>query len=216
MQPADTLHSVIMAPRAIIQMLYKRIEHEKVKSITGKYFIQESKVRAIFTPAIVDRAVTELMCGAPERLGLAKKIKEEATIVFAILISMGKEDHIVNFRNHDYLDHRLPISETLANEIVPEFGVSFAREFQWQFLPYVFKQDMSDYHLEVCETSRIFPFIEPVEKVADGGFGEVTKLTIPTALQHFFNSEVRRFAWIFLSMTRRLLIYSLSRKKPYR
>ena len=182
-----------MPSRATIDALYNRIEQDKVESVSGKYFIQESNLREIFTPAIIDRAVAELICDAPERLGLSKKIQQDGTIVFAILVSMGKADYIVSFRNHECLDRRLPISEELAKEVVPAFGVSFAREFQWQFLPYVFEQDMRDYHREVSEVGRIFPFVDPVEKIADGGFGEVTKSTIPTPLQYFFNSKVRRF-----------------------
>lgn len=193
MQATDIAESVAMPSRATIDALYNRIEQEKVKSVSGKYFIQESKLREFFTAAIIDRAVAELICDAPERLSLSKKIQQDGTIVFAILVSMGKADYIVCFRNHECLDRRLPISEELAKEVVPAFGVSFAREFQWQFLPYVFEQDMHDYHREVSEVGRIFPFVDLVEKIADGGFGEVTKSTIPTPLQHFFNSKVCRF-----------------------
>ena len=185
-----------MASRAIIDGLYNQIELGKVKSTSGKYFIQESRVREIMTPSVINRAVTELACTPPERLGLARKIQHDATVVFAILISMGKADYIVNFRNHECLDHRLPISEVLANEIVPEFGSSFTREFQWQFLPYVFELDMRDYHRDICEVGRIIPFVDPVETIAEGGFGEVTRVSIPTALQHFFDSKVRMIKYM--------------------
>src|ERR1700729_1900037 len=105
-KPRDNAESVEMAWRTTIDTLYNRIEHEKVKSVSGKYFIQEHKVREIFTPAIINLAVAELICDAPERLGLAKKIQQDGTIVFAILVSMGKADHIVSFRNHECLDRR--------------------------------------------------------------------------------------------------------------
>ncbi len=178
-----------MASRTIIEGLYSQIESHRVRSVSGKFFIQQSKVREIFTPVIA-RAVDELICDAHERVGLAKKIKQEGTTTFAILVWMRRADSIVRFRNHECLDDKLPLHEERACEIAPEFGLSFAREYQWQFLPYFFKRDMCDYHREINEVGMIFPFVK-VEHIAEGGFGEVSKLMISTSLQEFFHSTVR-------------------------
>ncbi|OCK76317.1 kinase-like protein [Lepidopterella palustris CBS 459.81] len=177
-----------MALKPTINGLYSQIEHTRVRSVSGKYFIRPSKVRDIFTPAKIELAVTELICDAYERVGLAKKIQQEGTLVFAILVWMRWADYIVIFRNHDCLDNKLPIPEARAQEIAPEFGLSFAQEYQWQFLPYVFRQDMSDHHCQIDDLGMIFPFVGEPEHIADGGYGEVSKLTILTSLQEFFMS----------------------------
>lgn len=180
-----------MASKASIEGLYDEIARNRVRSESGRYFIQPSKVREIFTPAKIDHAVAKHIRDAHERVGLAKKIQQEGTILFAILVWMKEVDSIVSFRNHECFDDKLPVDEARALEIVPTFGRAFAREYQWQFLPYLFKRDMCDYHRRIDQVGMIFPFIGNVEPVAEGGFGTISKLTIPTSLQEFFHSEVR-------------------------
>jgi hypothetical protein len=75
-----------MASRETIKRLYRQIERDRVKSVSGQYFIQQSKVREIFTPAKIGLAVAELTCNAHERVGLVKKIQQDGTITFTILI----------------------------------------------------------------------------------------------------------------------------------
>jgi hypothetical protein len=179
-----------MASRPTLDRLYSLIENSRERSISGKYFIRPSKVREIFKLARINSAVAELGCDAHERIGLAKKIQQEGMLVFAILVWMGRGDHIVKFRNHDCLDNKLPISEARARVIVPEFGLSFAQDFQWQFLPYFFRQDMSDHHCQIDDLGMIFPFIEETDPT-DGGHGQVSKVTIPTSLQELCPSSVR-------------------------
>jgi hypothetical protein len=180
-----------MTSTTTINGLYSLIEEKRMESVSGKYFITRAKVQEIFTAVKIDLAVGELDCDAPERLGLTNKIKEEGRVVFAILVWMRRADHIVGFRNHECLDSRLPLSENLARRIAPEFGASFAREYQWQFLPYVFDKDMRDYHRVIHESDRILPFIGKIEHIGEGGFGQVSKLTIPTSLQDLIDSKVR-------------------------
>jgi hypothetical protein len=180
-----------MASRASIEGLYEEITRNRVRSESGRYFIQPSKVRGIFTLAKIDHVVAEHIRDAHERVGLAEKIWKEGTILFAILVWMKEADSIVRFRNHECLDDKLPVDEARALEIVPTFGRAFAREYQWQFLPYLFKRDMCNYHRRIDQVGVIFPFVGNVEPVAEGGFGTVSKLTIPTSLQEFFYSEVR-------------------------
>jgi hypothetical protein len=181
-----------MASRETIKGLYRQIERDRVRSVSGQYFIQQSKVREIFTPAKIGLAVAELTYDTHERVGLVKKIQQDGTITFAILVWMGKADSIANFRNHGCLDRQLLLlSETRVQEIALEFGLSFAREYRWQFLPYFFEQDMRDHHRIIKNVGIIFPFVGEIEHIAKGRFGQVSKLTIPTSLQKFIHSTVR-------------------------
>lgn len=174
-----------MAAKPTIERLYGQIERAKERSISGKYFIRPTRVRDILTPAAIELAVAEVNCDPHDRIGLGKKIELEGIFVFATLICMRRVDHIVAFRNHDCL--KLPVSEAKAELIAHEFGLSFAREYQWQFVPYYFKRDMNDHHYEIDELGMILPFVEEVDRV-DGGHGAVSKVTVPTSLQEFFSS----------------------------
>jgi hypothetical protein len=105
---------------------------------------------------------------------------------------MGKADSIANFRNHGCLDRQLLLlSEARAQEIALKFGLSFAREYRWQFLPYFFEQDMRDHHRIIKNVGMIFPFVGEIEHIAKRGFGQVSKLTISTSLQKFIHNTVR-------------------------
>lgn len=179
-----------MASERAIQILYEEIARYRVKAVSGTYFIHKSKLRDILSASRIKDAVDELECGVSDRIGLATKIYSEGIITFAILIWMQRADAITVFRNHEFLDSRLPIHETHAREIAPEFGTSFATEYQWQFLPYVFRKDMCDHHREIRETNVIFPFLDSVEMIGEGSFGEVSKVQIPTSLQEFLPGTV--------------------------
>jgi hypothetical protein len=176
-----------MAARPTVEWLHGQIERAKERSICGRYFIRPCRVWDIFTPAAIELAVAEVHCDAYDKIGLAKKIELEGILVFAVLVCMRREDHIVAFRNHDCLT--LPIPEAKALLIAPELGLPFAREYQWQFIPYVFKRDMSEHHYEIDELGIILPFIEEKNR-GNGGYGEVSEVTIPASLQEFFSSTV--------------------------
>jgi hypothetical protein len=178
-----------MAPRQNIERLFSQLELEMTKSVSGRYFIVRSKVEEIFTRSEIDLAVRELDCEAHERPGLVKKILEQGRIVFAILIRMKEPGYIVRFCKRDCLDSKLPLVENQAQAILPERGRSFALEYQWQFIPYFFKQDMCDNHYEIDAVEMIFPFISE-DPISEGGFGQVSRVEIPGSSQALFPNKV--------------------------
>lgn len=162
-----------------------------ILSESGHYFLPESNLKLIFTPENIEKAVEELDCAVLDRVGLAKKIHEKGTRVFAILIKNGLQDAIILFRNREILDSRLPFSEEIAKELTNDFGIALAREHQWQFLPYKFRRDMRDSCIEISDSGRILPFVGKSEIVADGGFGDVSRVNISPSQQEFSHTEVR-------------------------
>ncbi|KAF2133871.1 kinase-like protein [Dothidotthia symphoricarpi CBS 119687] len=185
------------------ELLYQQLEESRVKSTSGVYFILPLKLRDILTPAQVDLAVQEINCEAHERIGLSRKLVEDGLVTFAILIWMRRTSAIVRFRDFECLDRKLPLDETKAREIAPEFGISFAREVQWQFLPYFFQSDMCDYHRHIHDAGMVFPFVGQVEDIGEGGFGKVTKLEIPASLQGFYRETVGTVAVVRKSVVYR-------------
>lgn len=183
-------HSEAMSERPTIEGLYAQLQNAKEKATCGRYFIRPSRVESIFTTVAIESAVSEISCDANDRINLASKIANEGKFVFATLINMRMEDHVVAFRNHDCL--RLPLHKSQAQRIGPNIGLAFAQEHQWQFIPYRFKRDMSDHHYEINETAKILPFLHE-ESRGDGGHGEVFKVELPASLQEFFHTTVGLF-----------------------
>ena len=159
-----------------------------VQSLSQHYFLPNTSLDRILTLSTVEGLVEELDCTADERIALSGQVYHEGRRIFAMLILMGEEASIVAFRNHNALDHRLPLGEAYAKEITPDFGISLAREFQWKILPFHFTADMWQHHWEV-EKERILPFVES-EDIAAGGFGDIYKVTIWPSQQDFFPKEV--------------------------
>ena len=177
-----------MASKETIKALRSQIEDNRVKSVSGQWFIPQSKVREIFSYDKIDLSVAELTTSVHDRLRLAESIQQGGTITFAILVWMREEDSIVSFRNHECLDNQLPLNETRAQEISPEFGLTFAREYQWQFQPYYFTEGMYNHH-RVITDGIIFPFVGE-EHIAEGGFGKISELSIPDSMQEFPGTTV--------------------------
>ena len=165
-----------------------QMRNSMVKSISEHHFLPDASLSAILTLCAIENIVEELAYPADERIALSEKIFCEGRKVFAILLLMGEEASIVTFRNHNAFDHRLPFDENYAKEIAPDFGVPLAREFQWKVLPFHFKADMWQHHLEI-EKARVLPFVESKD-VATGGFGDIYKVTIYPSQQDFFPREV--------------------------
>jgi hypothetical protein len=177
-----------MSQTSITEELYARLEKARIKSESTKYFIPPDSVKEILTRPNIERCVAENIPIANERIGLSEKIEEDGVTVFAILLWMRRVSSIIRFRSHDCLDNRLPLDEGRAVEVVPGFGLTFAQEIQWQFLPYRFKKDMCNYH-QTLQTCRILPFVQRND-VKEGHFGEVCRVQVVTGLQEFIESKV--------------------------
>ena len=173
-----------------IAYLKQQLENKLILSETGRYFLPTYCLSLIFSPQEITKAINELSCQAYERIGLSEKIHQEGLRVFAILIKNGKEESVVAFRRHGMLDARLPLSEDSARLVLGADGISFAREHQWQFLPYHFAADMRDYPLHIHEDAYILPFLAQPEFVGGGASGDVYKLKIPPSQQSLVPEQV--------------------------
>ncbi|KAL8678041.1 MAG: hypothetical protein Q9186_005572 [Xanthomendoza sp. 1 TL-2023] len=172
-----------------IRFLKRQLESKMVKSESGRYFLPEAYLNVIFTLEDIEKAVDELDCPAHHRLGLAKRIYEGGRRIFAILIKNGEENSIVAFREHDVLDARLPLNEALATWVLDQVGPAFAREYQWQFLPYKFLRHMRDYHRDMSDGEWILPFVGDHKVVASGGFGDVSQVNVFPSQQDFTRNK---------------------------
>jgi len=170
-----------MAVRETLKHLWAQIDMNRISSTSGHFFVPQASLKTILTESAIGKAVAELDCEPDDLLGLANVILNRGLITFAILVWMHQEDAITAFRHHGALDSRLPLREAEAQQIVPQFGTAFSREYQWQFLPHKFERD----EYQEIESSRILPFVLEVEAPLTGGFGTVTKQYIHPDLQDF-------------------------------
>jgi hypothetical protein len=174
---------------ATIARLWKSVEGSRIQATTGRHFLPQAELRKIFTLDAIADSVNELSIAREDRIGLASKIFDQGTTIFAILIWMRREYAIVQFRQHRALDTSLPLDVERACDIVPDFGQTLAGEVQWEFLPYRFQKDMCDYHIMI-RNQEILPFVEE-KHLTSGGFGDVFKMKVVSSQQEFFPTAVR-------------------------
>lgn len=105
--------------------------------------------------------------------------------VFATLLSFSRPELILNFKEtdhfaHSQLDSRLPLSkESLGLILRDEKPSAKFYKHQWKFLAPLFRADQSHRQLE---NNVVLPFINS-ERLGEGGFGEVHKMTIDASYQ---------------------------------
>ncbi|KAG8527748.1 uncharacterized protein KY384_007902 [Bacidia gigantensis] len=180
----STLPLAMSSKKDTIRFMKRQIESGMILSESGRYFLPDFALESIFTIQNIERAVNELHCDAHERIGLARKIFEEAVRTFAILVRCGEEYSIISFREHGVTDSSLPLSEECAVRITGEFGAIFASEYQWQFLPFVFRKEMSEFHTQINKR-RILPYLDASQYISGGASGDVSRVQLFPLLQQF-------------------------------
>ncbi|KAH7110535.1 kinase-like domain-containing protein, partial [Dendryphion nanum] len=115
--------------------------------------------------------VAEFVLDEGARLDVSSTIYSGRRQIFAILLWNHREEYITKFIEQRVSDNRLPLEKDLAQRIVPEFGESFALEWQWHFLPFTLDSDLQLHH-GIIENERIFPYLHE-ESIGEGTFGEV-------------------------------------------
>lgn len=134
--------------------------------------------------------MNELDCSIVEKIGLAQTIHKRDIRVFAILIKNEEKNLIIKFRKHQVLDAQLFFGKAKAKQIVDDFGVSFAKDYQRQFLPYKFSRDMRDNYKNINESERILSFVDELKNVARGEFGDIFKVKISHSQQEFVLDKI--------------------------
>ncbi|KAI1737673.1 hypothetical protein F4680DRAFT_203534 [Xylaria scruposa] len=173
---------------AYIGTLRERIQDSMITSISERSFLPSDKLHEIFTLDAIKGAIAELTCGPEDGIKLVDTIHGQGKRVFAILIYNNWHDLIIEFRKHDALDSRLPLSENDAEAIAGRsIGLRFAREAQWAFCPYVFPEKMYESHRRV-ERKTILPFIGS-ERIGSGGFSAVHKMSVSPSQQNFVDQK---------------------------
>jgi hypothetical protein len=178
------------AGKEIIRFLKRQIEGKMMQSENLQFFFPKVYLDIVFTPDDVSKAVNELQCSIFEKIDLAHTILEKGVRMFAILIKNGEEDLIAEFRKHELLDAQLPLSETQAKQVAGDFDISFAREYQRQFLPYKFPGDMRNFHRHINDKKRILPFVDEPKAVDSGGFDDIFRVTIFDSQQKLILDKV--------------------------
>lgn len=193
-----------MTTGEVVKSLRAQIENNRILSTSNRWFVPESSLKTILTASAVEKALEELKCEREDRIPLAEAIRTEGIVTFAILIWMHAADAIVEFWRHATLDRSLPLHEDDANLRLPEYGTTFARRDQWEFLPHVFRRNTP---YQEIDARRILPFIryrEIPEPLGSGGFGTVFREEICSTLQQFYQEKVRCSAFLLPSPGHRL------------
>lgn len=179
--------------RQNIANLFQQIELGMRTSACGKQFFETRKLYESFTEKAIELAVEELECEDFERAGLAKEISQNYRKVFAILIWIGCEDKVVVFRCHKFTDSRLPLDESVAQEVFTVGAEASFISFQWSFLPHFFSAPSGSYcHQNITPIHTILPVVDEVQREKRGEFGEISTIILPTSSQSLLSSQVRQ------------------------
>ncbi|KAF7527346.1 hypothetical protein G7054_g10484 [Neopestalotiopsis clavispora] len=163
-----------------------------VKSDLGLHFLPNDKLNEIFSYPTIKSVIKTIDCDKDELLNLPKTIQDGGKRVLAMLIWQGRPGLIVEFRNHGLLDSRLPFEEADMKRLAGEFdGIELATRTQWAFCPYVFPEDMWEHHRQI-DRRIILPFTE-TERIGDGAFGEIDKISISPSQQHLIDRGLIKY-----------------------
>jgi hypothetical protein len=172
-----------------IDDIRSQIQASLVNTDSGLDFLPENKLDEIFNDETIKGVIKNLDCDKDELLNLPNTIRDGGKKVLAMLIWQNRPDCIVKFRNSGFLDSRLPFEETDMMRLVGKFdGIELARRIQWKFCPYVFPKDMWEYHRQI-DRRTILPFTG-TERIGDGAFGEIEKMSISPSQQHLIDRGV--------------------------
>ena len=176
-----------MAARPAVSKLRDGIEKIRRETTSGRYFVDLKELKLLFGREQLIKAVKECSLPVHRQLNFADTILQKGIITFAILLSLRKEDSILNFIEHDDLDNSLPKTNARLSEIAPDVGDRFAEEVQWEFLPHYFQRDT---HRRI-QAKTILPILEEVAlEDQKGAFANVSKVFIASSMQNLLPSEV--------------------------
>lgn len=163
------------------QSLWDRLQRNRKFNCDHRDYFGNHVVESLFSKDDVAAAVAEFISDEGARFDISSTIFRKGRKTFAILLWNHKEESITRFVEHRVLDARLPLEKGLAQRIAPEFGESFALEWQWHFLPFTLDSDLQLHH-GIIENECIFPYLYE-ECVGEGAFGEVLLTAVDSAQQ---------------------------------
>jgi len=139
----------------------------------------------LFSKDSIAKIIDGCQTAAQRRPFIVDKIFDEGVKTFAILPTIGAEEDIEHFIERGELDARLPLSDTTVQEVLKTKYAAFL-EIQWEFIPYRFARGhrlLRDKHiLPITKETRLSEL--------DGSFGAISRIEIPSSMQHFVQTKV--------------------------
>ncbi|KAF2808304.1 kinase-like protein [Mytilinidion resinicola] len=178
--------------RAARKSLWGSLQRKRQLTFDHQYYFGNHVIDSLFAMEDIAAAVAEFIPDEGARFDIGSTIFRMGRQTFAILLWNHEEESITKFIEHRVLDGRLPLEKSLAERIVPDFGESFALEWQWHFLPFTLDSDLQLHH-GIVEHERIFPYVYQ-ESIGEGAFGEVLLTAVDSSQQTLTTSVATRAA----------------------
>lgn len=170
--------------------LVQSLLEARVKNIDSRHFIPDDALERILSSEAIHHFIQNTAVEVYHRREIIDAIANGGKHLFAVLALMGEESSLLNFIERDQmvktydLDSRLPLTLEDLRKILPTgTAASLFYEKQWELLAPFFREDKSH---RVFDEDTVFPFIG-CEGIAEGGFGEISKVTLNEA-HHGFTS----------------------------
>ena len=158
----------------------------RYKNHEGRHFLPETPLHDLMTESAVRATLQSLATQSYHLEELVKDILSGGWKVFAILLLIGQADAITLFFKHKfpqiaYVDHRLPYSKEMLEEIfedrADDLAISKFLEIQWGIAIQFFSSRLLPRKLA---SETILPFVTE-DCLGPGGLGTVWKTELDSA-----------------------------------
>lgn len=175
--------------------LTKSLFDARVKNIDSRYFIPDRALGDILSDEAIQNHVQSMEAEPYHRREIIEVTANGGKRLFAILVLLGEESLLLRFIERDQmakqsdLDSRLPLTLTdLEVTLGSGTTASLFYERQWELFPPYFCAEKTH---RLFNEDTVFPFVG-MEPLTEGGFGEVSKVTLHEAHHGFEEAEGQR------------------------
>ncbi|KAL9119335.1 MAG: hypothetical protein Q9187_004110 [Circinaria calcarea] len=169
--------------------LRERISALRIANADGVNFVPIKALLNVLQEKDIKGVIAECGIKIYQQDEAVTVIRRGGRRVFAILSIIEQEQLIVEFMKYDNfldteLDSKLPFEEDTLRKIIPNHYRGFY-DVQWEFSTPLFKSNL--YHRKLHDRC-ILPFIE-IKVLGEGGFGVVSKVSLPALHQGIYEKE---------------------------
>ena len=168
----------------ITDSLRAKIAALRKESTDHRHFVSQKDLSVLLTKEAIATAIPE--CGIVDYRcpSAVNYVLNEGKIIFGILVWRRWEHTLNSFIEHGIIDGQLPLAVEQAQQVTHMFGLAFATDAQWGFLPRQLTKDMSGYHCHFRK-EEILPFTQ-MGDLGAGSFGDVYKATVWPSCQTIY------------------------------
>jgi hypothetical protein len=157
-----------------------RIVELQTRNFESAAFMPAGELENLLTENVVRDILSASSVEIWNQEEITRVVISGARRIFAILVLQSKVHLFIKFIRRDQLhsgelDAKLPIEESLLESLLGKAAGRLFWTSQWTFIAPIFRHDLSHRKLD---DPVVLPFIGSSERIGEGAFGVVTKITL--------------------------------------